>query len=105
MIRGKLTPKEEEILHQLLMEKGITTYEILRAISEGHDLPGCTFPHEIETMSGAIVTADAVYSFWLDWKDDQYFFWGWHQYSPETVQKTRSFVKAQKLVRQRYSTS
>ena len=105
MIRGMLTPKEAEIIHQLLLEKGITVYEVLNPLMEGSDLPGSTFPREIEKLSGVVVTIDTVYHFWLDWKDDQYIFWGWHEAHPDEIRSIRAYREAQKRLRQRLSSS
>lgn len=69
---GKLTRREQEIVHHVLLEYGITDYEILNPLSEGHDLPGSTYEGEIEWISGTIVTPITAYSFWLDWIDGHY---------------------------------
>ncbi len=39
---------------------------------EGKQLPGSTFPWEIESMSGYVVTPTNVYRFWLDWFEGHY---------------------------------
>ena len=72
MLRGQFTLREEEIIRQLLAEKGITRYAIVDPVNEGKSLPGSTFPCEIETVSGYIVTTSALYLFWLDWFDGHY---------------------------------
>lgn len=105
MERGMLTPREAEIIHQLLAEKGITVYEVTHTVLEGNELPGSTYPHEIEELSGAVVTVDALYNFWLDWKDGQYRFFGWHQGHPEELRRIRANSEAQKRLRQRLSSS
>lgn len=105
MLQGRLTPREAEIIHQLLAEKGITVYEVLNPIMEGNDLPGSTFPREIEELSGVVVTVDAVYHFWLDWEDDQYTFYAWHEAHPEELRVIRSYVEAQQRLRQSLSSS
>ena len=105
MIRGMLTPKEAEIIHQLLVEKSITVYEVVHTVLEGNELPGCTFPHEIDELSGTIATIDTVYDFWLDWKDDQYRFYGWHETHPIGMWSIRACREAQKRLRQRLSSS
>ena len=66
MLKGILTAREKEIIHQLLAEGGITKYEIIGAAEEGKPLSGSTFPSEIELLSGTVVTPGAAYSFWLD---------------------------------------
>ena len=67
-MRGtKLTPQEAAIIHRLLAERGITTYEIVQPINEGRPLLGSPDDYEIESLSGTIVTATNVYGFWLDW--------------------------------------
>jgi hypothetical protein len=101
MIRGMLTPRETEIIHQLIEEKGITVYEVAHTVLEGNELPGNTFPHEIDELSGAVVTVDAVYHFWLKWKDDQYFFWAWDEGHPEELRRISAYAEAQKRLRQR----
>jgi hypothetical protein len=105
MLRGKLTSREAEIVHQLLSEKGITVYEVLDLIFEGDDLPGSTFPREIEELSGVVVTADAVYHFWLNWKDEQYMFSAWHEAHPEVIRVMRAYREAQERLRKRLSSS
>lgn len=100
-----LTPREAKILHQLLAGKGITVYEVAHTILEGNELPGSTYPHEIDELSGAVVTVDAVYDFWLDWKDGQYRFFAWHKGHPEALRKLRIYSEAQKRLRQRLSSS
>lgn len=72
MRSGKLTPKEEEIIRQLLAERGITVYKVSDTESEGKTLPGSSYPGEIESISGYIVTATTVYLFWLDWEYEHY---------------------------------
>ena len=69
---GELTEKEREILRRLLQEKEIREYEIVLPIGEGRELPGSTYEDEIESISSIVVTATAVYGFWLDWIHDHY---------------------------------
>ena len=77
--------KEREIIHHLLNRKNITRYEIVEISGEGRELPGSTYEEEIETVSGTLVTATAVYGFWLDWIDDHYTLGeekgNWHEFS------------------------
>lgn len=72
MDKGMLTQHEEEVLRTLLAQKGITKYQLFEVTQEGKQLPGSTFPLEIESMSGYVVTPTKVYSFWLDWVDGHY---------------------------------
>lgn len=72
MNKGSLTSKEEEILHRLFNRHGIVRYEIVGAVGEGVSLPGSTYPCEIESLSGTVVTPTTAYSFWLDWADNDY---------------------------------
>ncbi len=67
-----LTVRQAKIIHQLLMERGITDYEIIGATPEGKDLPGSTYEGEIESVSGTVVTATTAYDFWLDWFEGNY---------------------------------
>jgi hypothetical protein len=67
-----LTVRQAKIIHQLLMERGITEYEIIGATPEGKDLPGSTYDGEIESVSGTVVTATTAYDFWLDWFEGNY---------------------------------
>lgn len=69
MEKGILTPKEEEVLRTLLAQKGITRYELDELMNEGASLPGSSYPLEIESMSGTVITPTAIYDFWLDWVD------------------------------------
>jgi len=72
MLYGEMTDREVEIINQLLVERGITEYEIMGAVNEGKSLPGSTYPCEIEEISGWIVTTTKVYLFWLDWFEGRY---------------------------------
>ena len=72
MDKGMLTQREEEVLRMLLMQKGITEYRLFEVTQEGKQLSGSTFPLEIESMSGYVITPTKVYSFWLDWIDGHY---------------------------------
>ena|SRR5438552_18076732 len=68
-----LSPKEKEIIHTLLMDHGIVgDYEISVTNFEGKELPGSTYPYEVESKEGYIVTPSKAYSFWFDWYDDHY---------------------------------
>jgi hypothetical protein len=35
-------------------------------------LPGSTYPWEIESFSGYIITPTGIYAFWLDWHNEHY---------------------------------
>ena len=72
MLKGVLTEREKEVLHTLLSQRGITRYQLLHVCAEGTNLPGDTYPLEIESMSGEVITPTAVYRFWLDWVDGHY---------------------------------
>lgn len=72
MQKGDLTEKETELLHTLLTERGITVYQIFDITKEGKNLPGSSYPLEIESMSGTVITPSKIYDFWLDWIDGHY---------------------------------
>ena len=72
MQKGILTEKEKEVLHTLLLERGIIIYCLFDVTNEGINLPGSTYPCEIESMSGTIITPSKIYDFWLDWFDGHY---------------------------------
>ena len=72
MNEGKLTTREAELIRRLLTEHGITQYAIVDTEAEGKTLPGSTYPGEIESMSGYIVTTNTTYLFWLDWDQGSY---------------------------------
>jgi hypothetical protein len=68
---GETTPKENEIIHELLAQQGITTYKIIVDAPEG-SLPEGPFPNDVFAMSGYIVTKTNIYYFWLGWYDGHY---------------------------------
>ena len=72
MKKGMLTQREEELMQALLAQRGITTYQLFDVTQEGKQLPGSTFPWEIESKSGYVVTPTNVYHFWLDWFEGHY---------------------------------
>ena len=72
MYKGKLTESERSLLQSLLSRKNIHRYIIVEPCNEGRTLPGSTYPDEIESISGYVVTEKSVYSFWLDWKNGAY---------------------------------
>jgi hypothetical protein len=67
----ELTPKEQDMIRDLLAQQGITSYEILLDAPEG-SLPEGPFPKEVRAWSGYIVTSSNIYSFWLGWYDGHY---------------------------------
>ena len=96
-----LTKREEAIIQTLLAEKEITKYKIVGETSEGADLPGSTCDGEIELLSGTIVTEDAAYDFWLDWRDGTYVLHPWRQLTSEQIQLFPSEIReAQQQLRQ-----
>jgi hypothetical protein len=72
MNKGLLTEREKEVVHSLLAERGINKYQLFDVCNEGTNLPGGTYPLEIESLSGTVITPTDVYSFWLDWVDGKY---------------------------------
>ena len=72
MHKGNLTPKEEDIMRQLLNQHGISRYELVGAVGEGKSLPGSSYPCEIESLSGTVVTPTTAYTFWLDWENNNF---------------------------------
>ncbi len=69
---GMFTPQEEELLRTLLAQKGITRYQLFETVGEGKQLPGSTYPSEIESISGFVITPTNIYYFWFDWFDEHY---------------------------------
>lgn len=67
-----LTNTEQEIIKALLAEIGITDYEVVPYAREGGDLPGSSYPSEITSFSGFIVTAEKIYELWFDWYEEHY---------------------------------
>lgn len=68
-----LSKREEEVIRTLLAERGITTtYQLFEITKEGKQVPGSTYPLEIESMSGYVITPEKVYLFWLDWGEGHY---------------------------------
>lgn len=72
MFGGKLTTREKEIIHRLLVERGIADYQVIDVTNEGRELPGSIYDDEIELLSGVIATPKKAYMFWLDWVDEHY---------------------------------
>lgn len=87
MYKGNLTPKEEDIMRQLLNQHGINRYELVGAVGEGKSLPGSGYPCEIESLSGIVVTPTTAYTFWLDWENNNFTLGEedetWSELSPE----------------------
>ncbi|MHB8598466.1 MAG: hypothetical protein ACYDER_16815 [Ktedonobacteraceae bacterium] len=105
MFGGKLTPREAEIIHQLLFERGISKYEIVDVVNEGKDLPGCTYDNEIELLSATVVIATNIYTFWLDWRENTYTFWHWRELAldkirPGALAYKNAILAAQRRLRQ-----
>lgn len=104
MNKGNLTPKEEEILRRLLNRHGIVHYEIVGAVSEGKSLPGSTYPGEVESVSGTVVTPTSAYSFWLDWANNDYSLGehdgSWWELSPDERADDYEVVEAQQRMTQ-----
>ena len=69
---GTPNPREAELIHTLLAQKGITRYQLFEMVEEGKQLPGSTYPGEIESISGFVITPTNIYNFWFDWCDDHY---------------------------------
>ncbi len=85
MLGGLLTPRETEIIHHLLLQRGISDYVIVEANPEGRDLVGCAYDSEVELLCATIETPLARYSFWLDWEAGQYVLKYWHAETPDQV--------------------
>ena len=100
-ISDGLTPREREILRQLLAKRGITEYEILGATPEGKDLSGSPYDGEIELLSGVVVTATNTYDFWLDWIEGNYTFSIWREVDLKKARDKDEILAAQQRVRQR----
>src|SRR5260370_34901501 len=107
MEKGMLTKREEEVLRTLLVQRGITTYQLFEVTQEGKQLPGSTFPLEIESMSGYVIMPTNVYVFWLDWVDGHYTLGEedgtWREVATETLwrDKDRAIQIQQKLTGER----
>lgn len=83
MYGGCLTPREKEIIHQLLTERGIVKYEIVDVSNEGQELPGSQYPWEIELLCATSATPTSAHSFWLDWMDGKYTLKHWYDFAPD----------------------
>ena len=98
MHKGNLTHKEEDILRQLLNQHGISRYEIVGAVGEGKSLPGSSYPGEIESLSGTVVTPTTAYSFWLDWENNNFTLGEeddtWSELSPEEIASDSEVTEA-----------
>lgn len=103
---GQLTPREKGIIRDLLAERGITIYEIVDAVNEGRELPGCTYFYEIELLLGQIVTPTGIYGFLLDWVDGKYTLGdetgNWRELRPEDVgEQWQQLSQIQQQLRER----
>ena len=76
----------------------------MQPVSEGEDLPGGTYEGEIESVSGTIVTATAVYGFWLDWIDGHYTLGdeqsSWMEVDMSEMRDPEGIIAAQRRLRQ-----
>lgn len=98
-----LTEKEDAIIRQLLKMRGIEVYEIVLPVGEGRDLPGGAYEGEVELLSGTVVTATAVYGFWLDWIDGHYTLGderdNWREVDISKAQDPEDLIAAQQRLR------
>jgi len=63
----EISKKREEVITELLKEKGITEWELIDGCDEGKTLPG-----GITEESGTILTKDGkIYDYWLDWDPEK----------------------------------
>lgn len=62
----------QQLIGDLLAEKGITQYELTGEESEGRLLPPYQNFGKIESCSGKVVTLTAVYGFWLGWANGRH---------------------------------
>lgn len=105
MYGRKLTPREAEIIDQLLAQRGITEYEFVQVVNEGKDLPGSSYHWEIELLSAIITTPTTAYSFWLDWIEGNYAFKHWQEVDlekirPHAQEMKRKILTAQQRLRE-----
>jgi hypothetical protein len=99
-----ISPKASAIIHQLLANHGISAYEI-DAIHEGDELPGSTYPGELKSMSGYIITPSTVYEFWFDWEDGHYTLGeedgSWQEVKDETEREAKITREIQRRLREK----
>ena len=63
----EISKKREEVITELLKEKGITEWELIDGCDEGKTLPG-----GITEESGTILAKDGkIYDYWLDWDPEK----------------------------------
>lgn len=99
MVGGQLTEREQHIIHQLLAEKGILTYEIREVVNEGQFLPGGNYPLEIELLSGEVITPTSAYDFWLDWQGQHYVLEPWHEIDIDNSREKEEIRQVQKRLK------
>jgi hypothetical protein len=94
----------QQLIRDLLAEKGITQYELIDEVSEGRRLPPYQGFAKVEDCSGTVVTPTSVYGFWLSWANGRYTlgeeqsYWlngeehsFWHEYTPEEIRPHGKF--------------
>lgn len=103
-----MTEREQEIIRSLLAPLGITEYDVVVYANSGYDLPESSYSGEISSFEGFIVTAEKIYSFWLDWVDGHYTLGQeeelWEEVELETIlpEVTRTYIQR---VQQRFRRS
>jgi hypothetical protein len=90
-----VTTERQQLIHDLLAEKGITQYELTSEVSEGNMLPPYQNFSTIENCSGTVVTPTAVYGFWLGWANGRHTLGEergfWHEYTLEHIRPHGKF--------------
>ena len=98
-----ISPKARAIIQELLARHGISVYEI-DAIPEGKELPGSSYPGELKSMSGYVITPTSVYEFWFDWEDGHYTLGeedgNWQEAEDETEYDAQITRKIQRRLRE-----
>lgn len=85
MYRGWFTSREREIIHTLLLQRGITHYTFVEANEEGRTLVGSAFDDEIALLCATIETPTRQCRFWLDRREEQYVLKYWHEEPPVSI--------------------
>ena len=100
----QLKREAQAIIRELLARHRISVYEI-EAIPEGKELPGSSYPDELESMSGYITTPTSVYEFWFDWQDDHYTLGeedgSWQEVHDETEREAKITREIQRRLREK----